>query len=118
MFDITTELCLVALFFFILDIAYRRFGFRIVPEGFWKRIFDFNKQKNTLRVNQNTCEKVTSKSSEALTAKTGFDTANITENSATNNAAGSTAHKNLKDKKNKTPDVLDTSALLNRMKKQ
>ncbi len=111
MFDITLELSLIALFLFIFDIAYRRFGFRIIPEGFWKKIFDFKKKskENALISNKNTYE--------TNPAKTKSDES-IIQNRITEDSVSDTGYKKSKGKKNKTTDVLDTSALLNRMKKQ
>ncbi len=94
--DITVPILLTALLLFVLDIAYRRFRFRLVPEGFYSRLFA--KHKNAAKsAKEKTAAVSNNKKQEDETQKPS-------------------AKKGSKKKKNE-PEILDTSLLLNRMKK-
>ncbi len=102
--DITVPLLVIALLLFVLDIAYRRFRFRIVPEGFYSRLFEGIKSK---RVKEETGRNVT-KATDASGKK-----------ASSNKNDDKDKNKKNKDKKppKGEPDIIDTSLLLNRMKK-
>ncbi len=105
--DITVPILLAALLLFVLDIAYRRFRFRIVPEGFYANMFKRFKDKKT-------STGVASKSSKKTVETESADKDDKKNKSDKGNKkkpprSGSS--------KKKEPDIIDTSLLLNRMKK-
>ncbi len=106
--DFTVPILVTALLLFVLDIAYRRFRFRILPEGFYSKLFArFSKKTEKER-----------KPKALVGAPVKQD---ITGESRTATVAEEEkkAHskKSASKKKKDEPEILDTSLLLNRMKK-
>ena len=104
--DITVPLLVAALLLFVFDIAYRRFRFRIVPEGFYANMFKHFKDKRT-----------------AFKAAPTASAKSVTKETSDNESKKNKSDKDNKKKpprsgsSKKEPDIIDTSLLLNRMKK-
>ena len=103
--DITVPILTAALFLFILDIAYRRFRFRIVPEGFYSGLLAKFKKK----------EEESRDKKREVTAKPSVKKADVSVE--TSSKPAETSQKTASKKKRDEPEILDTSLLLNRMKK-
>ncbi|MCR5823872.1 MAG: VWA domain-containing protein [Lachnospiraceae bacterium] len=102
--DITVPILLTALLLFILDIAYRRFRFRILPEGYFSGLITKFKAKKT------------GKEAVQPSHAGKHDTGDKKEKPSDKEDKGKKPPKAKPPKKNE-PDIIDTSMLLNRMKK-
>ncbi|MBQ7637087.1 MAG: VWA domain-containing protein [Lachnospiraceae bacterium] len=101
--DITVPILVAALLLFILDIAYRRFRFRVVPEDFWSQLFARKKVKEVKKA--------------PVTAAATTATAPAPSSSKDSGTKPDSIKGKKAEKKKNEPDIIDTSLLLNRMKK-